>query len=545
MVCALIAAVVAGSPVPASPSPPPPGTPFEVAFTDDGVLKVTVLDPVFEFDTPYGLLRVPAREVRRIDLAPRLPDADAREVDAAVADLTGADPAKRRPARKTLTGFGWKAVPAVRWAARRADPRAAKLLGEVLDELRTADGPRPAGPDHDLLATDDSQVAGRLVGLGVRVRTAQFGEQRVRFADVRSLKAAGEAGTPLTASADAPTNLVGYQGQFGKQLVLRVTGAVAGSVWGSGPYTLDSTLAAAAVHAGALRPGQAGVVRVRVVASPGGFTGSVRNGVSMPGSARSPAGRSSSSAGEPWPFPSHPRHNTTVPPPLSEGRMPQLEQALTVLLFAGVGLAVAGWLWLLIRAFTASFWWLLGLLLVPPLAALFLLRRPDRAGGPVAFILIGLMAVGGAFGVNAVVKPSREVTVEEKGGEQRATLTGATQTKVDDFLAANREAVTVIQMANRPDVTDDLVAKLKDLPNLRELDLNDTPVTDKGLEAVAALPKLDSLRIARTKVTADGVAKFVLASKTLKQIDVTGLNVPAKALREWKNADPQNRKYVN
>ena len=127
------------------------------------------------------------------------------------------------------------------------------------------------------------RFAGRLVGLGLRVRTTQFGDQRVRFADVRSLRAAGETGHPPAASADAPANLIGYQGQFGKLVVLRVTGAVAGSVWGSGPYTLDSTLAAAAVHAGVLRPGQAGVVRVRVVPSPGGFIGSVRNGVSTAG----------------------------------------------------------------------------------------------------------------------------------------------------------------------------------------------------------------------------------------------------------------------
>lgn len=225
--------------------------------------------------------------------------------------------------------------------------------------------------------------------------------------------------------------------------------------------------------------------------------------------------------------------------------MPQLEQSLTIAVFAGAGVAALGWLWLLARAFAASFWWLLGLVVIPPLAALFLLRRPDRAGGPVAVILIGLMTVGGAFGVNAVVKPPREAAVESKGGEQRGTLTGATETQAADFLTANREAITVLQMANRPDVTDDLVAKLKDLPNLRELDLNDTPITDKGLEAIVALPKLDSLRIARTKATADGVAKLVLTSKTIKQIDVGGLNVPAKALRDWKNADPMNRKYVN
>lgn len=278
----LVIVCLTGSPVPGG-SPPPTGTPFEVQFTDDGTLKVTVLDPVFEFDTPYGSLRVPAREVKRIDLALRLPDADAREVAAAIADLTGPDPARRDPARKTLAGYGWRAASAVRWAARKAEPPAAKLLAEVLDNLGSTDSPKPPGPDHDLLVTDESQIAGRLVGLGVRARTAQFGDQRVRFADVRSFRGAGESAATATGAAEAPTNLIAYQGQFGKQLAVRVTGAVGGSVWGSGPYTLDSTLAAAAVHAGAVRVGQTAVVRVKVVPSPGGFIGSVRNGVTTAG----------------------------------------------------------------------------------------------------------------------------------------------------------------------------------------------------------------------------------------------------------------------
>ncbi len=38
-----------------------------------------------------------------------------------------------------------------------------------------------------------------------------------------------------------------------------------GSVWGSGPFTTDSSLATAAVHSGVLRAGQTGIVRVTIV----------------------------------------------------------------------------------------------------------------------------------------------------------------------------------------------------------------------------------------------------------------------------------------
>ncbi len=59
-----------------------------------------------------------------------------------------------------------------------------------------------------------------------------------------------------------------------------VTGARTGSLWGSGPYTLDSSLAAAAVHAGALTAGQQGVVKVTIVPGQSSFQGGMRNGVS-------------------------------------------------------------------------------------------------------------------------------------------------------------------------------------------------------------------------------------------------------------------------
>jgi hypothetical protein len=122
------------------------------------------------------------------------------------------------------------------------------------------------------------------VTASLRVQTSMFGEQTLKLSDVRSLRsmnaAQEEAAVNVTA---APANLMAYQNQFGKELAFAVTGSPANgqaqSVWGTDLYTLDSNLAAAAVHAGVVLPGQTNVVRVRVVASPQQFLGSVRNGV--------------------------------------------------------------------------------------------------------------------------------------------------------------------------------------------------------------------------------------------------------------------------
>ena len=225
--------------------------------------------------------------------------------------------------------------------------------------------------------------------------------------------------------------------------------------------------------------------------------------------------------------------------------MPMIdERVLAGLLIAGGVLVALGWLWLVVRAFRAAILWGLGVLVMPPLAVLFLVRRPDRAASPVGAVLLGLMLACGVLGFNRLNQPSREAVTQTVNGEGVGTLIGATATDAVGYLKAN-PGLAVVQLAGRADVTDDTLKLLADFPELRELDLNDTPITDAGLEFLATLPKLENLRIARTKVTPDGVARHALGSPRLKAIDVTGLGVPGKALREWKTADPAGRKYVN
>ena len=81
------------------------------------------------------------------------------------------------------------------------------------------------------------------------------------------------------AAVQGPINLNAHQGQVGQTFVFTVTGVVAGTVWGTDFYTLDSALAAAAVHAGVLQPGKTGRVTVKIHPARVGFNGTMKNGV--------------------------------------------------------------------------------------------------------------------------------------------------------------------------------------------------------------------------------------------------------------------------
>jgi hypothetical protein len=76
-----------------------------------------------------------------------------------------------------------------------------------------------------------------------------------------------------------PGTLVGFRGQNGKTILIEITGNNTGSVWGTGVYTDDSSLATAAVHAGIVNAGQKAVVKVTILPGEPQYAGSDRNGV--------------------------------------------------------------------------------------------------------------------------------------------------------------------------------------------------------------------------------------------------------------------------
>lgn len=251
----------------------------EVQFADGSSLKLKLLDETIDLVTPYGPLKIPVRVIRRIEFGMRLTDAELKEIDAALADLTGSNPAKRDTAKAMLGGLGEKAIPALRRASRGANADTIAHIDAVLDKL-TANRTAADLRDHDMVYTEDSQIAGRLPVASVRVLTAQFGEQRLKFEGVKVIHGpAGDATAEIAGVIDAPPLMTIYQNRAGLLLNLRVTGAMGGTLWGTGTYTLDSHFAMAVVHAGVLQVGQTGVVRVRILASPATFLGSTQNGI--------------------------------------------------------------------------------------------------------------------------------------------------------------------------------------------------------------------------------------------------------------------------
>ncbi len=259
---------------------------FDAEFCDDGHLRLALEVDRLEFETPYGTLAIPVSEVRQVELALRLSDAEQKRIDAAIFSLGSSDFNQRNEGSQTLLGLGAKAYPAVLKAARHADLEVAHRAQEMAVKLRETLTEEQLVPrEFDIIETEHSRIAGTIAAKQLAVITTQFGKQQLALIDVRTLVAIHAPRAPvdpIDVQPD-PGNLLSFHGLIGKTLAFKVTGRGDGSVYGTGIYTTDSNLATAAVHAGVLKAGETGIVRIAMIASPPTFTSSTQNGISSNG----------------------------------------------------------------------------------------------------------------------------------------------------------------------------------------------------------------------------------------------------------------------
>ena len=190
------------------------------------------------------------------------------------------------------------------------------------------------------------------------------------------------------------------------------------------------------------------------------------------------------------------------------------------LIFLGLLLAAGGLVWLVGRG----------------LAVLVRRRTVRQLLQPLLLLTAGLVVGAVPFAYQHAYLAIVGLGERERviSGERALNLTGWDREGYE--ILKNKADVAILEMGNK-DVTDDTLAILGELPKLKELTLNDSSVTDAGLAKLAHLPQLESLRIARTQVTAEGVRAFLAAPPPrLRQIDVSGNDIPTSILRQWKNA---------
>lgn len=216
-----------------------------------------------------------------------------------------------------------------------------------------------------------------------------------------------------------------------------------------------------------------------------------------------------------------------------------MESFFPYIFLTGLVLLVLGALWLVVAAFRTRIWWGLGILLFPPTALVFFAKHSTRSLIPSLLMFCGILMTAGP---NIYLK-MRPVDLGARpnivNGELHLTLTG--WDKKDYSFLHDHPNVVVLQMAN-PDVTDRTLDELKAMKDLRELDLNDTKVTDAGLKTIReSFPKLESLKLSHTAVTDEGLTGSLTPMESLKNLNLRGTKVTGEAVKAWKDAKSGRR----
>ena len=254
---------------------------WEVLFTDGSTMKISLLDEQVLVQTPHGPLTIPSRDIRKIEFGVRLTESEQAEFDTAVAGIATKDAKKREEGKTAIKALGAKIAPFVKRAIRKAYPESVPHLEQVYEAVAGNRDDRKHQRDFDAITTDESQFAGRISLSQFRIGTTQFGELKLRIADCKAIQFGGISGIDEKLEIVEATYVYTLmQTHMGKTVGIKVTGQLGGSVWGSGPYTADSTLATAAVHAGAVKDGETKIIKVKLVADPGSYAASTANGVS-------------------------------------------------------------------------------------------------------------------------------------------------------------------------------------------------------------------------------------------------------------------------
>jgi hypothetical protein len=137
------------------------------------------------------------------------------------------------------------------------------------------------------------------------------------------------------------------------------------------------------------------------------------------------------------------------------------------------------------------------------------------------------------------VDPGVAISDAEKAAVAKVTQLNALALR----LAQNTNLLRVDFSLQGKDIKDDDLACLKDMANLVELNLGNTPVTDAGLAHVKDMAKLTRLQLHKTKITDAGLANLKTMQK-LQSLNLYSTEITDAGLEHLKELKGLKRLYV-
>jgi len=227
----------------APPAAPAPESRHEVRLRS-GTVLVGVIEPeLWRIATPFGELKVPASEIKKIRFGRRSAPQRSAEVDLWIEDLASVDPDVRGRAQAALKErVAFAALALQRAAKDHADAEARRLCAEILEEADL--DPEAMVPEDDALETTKHPIVGEVQLETFKVTVPELGGLLVRrseVVEVRAFKLVEFEHFTVSGNNMWPNGWVDTKMKVGKGEALRVTaeGSIQFPNWGGHTFTPD------------------------------------------------------------------------------------------------------------------------------------------------------------------------------------------------------------------------------------------------------------------------------------------------------------------
>jgi hypothetical protein len=218
----------------------------EVRFTDDSVVRMSILQERVEITTKYGKLTIPIADIIKIDFGVHVPAELEKKITKAVEDLGSENYKTREMAVKDLVSWGPYAYPQVYRASKSDLAEVAKRGQLALEKIKAKHPARNLRlREEDVIVTASFTVVGKITTQSVKGRAENFGEVDMQLAKLRSIRwlgAASEAEVVVDAGKHGGVGQwmdTGYEVRQGARLFITANGTV--NLWPQGGNGYIST----------------------------------------------------------------------------------------------------------------------------------------------------------------------------------------------------------------------------------------------------------------------------------------------------------------
>jgi hypothetical protein len=184
----------------------------EVRFTNDSVVRMSILQERVEVMTKFGKLSIPIAEIVKIDFGVHVPPDLDKKITQAIADLDSENYKTRELALNNLVGWGPYAYPQVYQAVKTGPLEVKKRAQLAMDKLKAK---HPAHKlrlrQHDLIFTENFTVVGQITTLTIKAKAENFGEVELQLAKLRAIRSLA---TGLDAEATVDAGKYAVSGQW-------------------------------------------------------------------------------------------------------------------------------------------------------------------------------------------------------------------------------------------------------------------------------------------------------------------------------------------